>query len=215
MPKPAFFTGKMDETEAFINSCTMYIVGQVNNFLTDRATIMWVLSYMQSRSALEWRDDYLEDMEKGMPKHTMLEAFFEMLKEEFSDPNKRATKIYKLHTLVQGDHTTDEHVQRFKKATWGAGYYGNVLIEEFKRSLHPRLRECISNLDNVPETIEGWYHQAMRLDRQWRQAKKESEYYAKMTGSARTQPRTNEGHFDNKPLMPAKDPNAMDVNHGR
>jgi hypothetical protein len=59
-----------------------------------------------------------------------------------------------------------------------------MLIEEFKHSLHPRLREHISNLDNVPETIEGWYHQAMHLDRQWRQAKKESEYYAKMTGLA-------------------------------
>jgi hypothetical protein len=72
----------------------------------------------------------------------------------------------------------------FKKAARGAGYYGNALIEEFKCSLHPRLRACISNLNNVPETIKGWYHQAMRLDRQWRQVKKESEYYAKMTGSA-------------------------------
>jgi hypothetical protein len=88
MAKPAFFTGKMDEMEVFINSCTMYIVGQVNDFLTDRSAIMWVLSYMQSGSALEWRDDYLEDMEKGVPKHATLEAFFEMLKEEFSDPDK-------------------------------------------------------------------------------------------------------------------------------
>jgi hypothetical protein len=184
MAKPAFFTGKMDETEAFINSCTMYIVGQANDFPADRSAIMWVLSYMQSGSALEWRDDYLEDMEKGVPKHETLEAFFETLKEEFGDPDKKAMKIYKLCTLVQGDHTADEHVQTFKKAARGAPYYGNALIEEFKRSLHSRLRERISNLDNVPETIEGWYHQAMRLDRQWRQAKKESEYYAKMTGSA-------------------------------
>jgi hypothetical protein len=184
MVKPAFFTGKMDKMEAFINSCTMYIVGQANDFLTDRSAIMWVLSYMQSRLALEWRDDYLEDMEKGVPKHAMLQAFFETLKEEFSNPDKQATKIYKLRTLVQGDHTADKHVQTFKKAARGAGYYGNALIKEFKRSLHSRLRECISNLDNVPETIKGWYHQAMRLDRQWRQAKKESEYYAKMTGSA-------------------------------
>jgi hypothetical protein len=50
----------------------------------------------------------------------------------------------------------------------------------------------------------------MRLDRQWRQAKKESEYYVKMIGSAQTQPRTNEGRFESKPPMLAKDPNAMD-----
>jgi hypothetical protein len=116
MVKPPYFTEKMDKTEAFINSCMMYIVGQANNFPMDRATIMWVLSYMQAGSALEWRDNYLEDMEKGVPKHTMLEAFFETLKEEFSDPNKQATKIYKLRTLTQGDHTADEHMQTFKKA---------------------------------------------------------------------------------------------------
>jgi hypothetical protein len=213
MAKPAYFSGKMDEMEAFINSCTMYIVGQVNDFPIDRAAIMWVLSYMQTGSALEWRDDYLKDVEKGVPKHAMLEAFFEMLKEEFGDPDKWATKIYKLQTLVQGEHTADEHVQTFKKAAQGAGYYGNALIEEFKCLLHSRLRECISNLDNIPETIEGWYHQAMCLDRQWRQAKKESEYYVKMTSAAWHQLRTIEGHFDSKPPTPAKDPNAMDVDH--
>jgi hypothetical protein len=176
MVKPAYFTGKMDETEVFINSCAMYIVRQANDFPMDRAAIMWVLSYMQSGSALEWRDDYLEDMEKGVSKHATLQAFFDMLKEEFGDPDKRATKIYKLRTLVQGNHTANEHVQTFKKATWGAGYYGNALIKEFKCLLNSRLREHISNLENVPETIEGWYHQAMHLKRQWRQAKKESEY---------------------------------------
>jgi hypothetical protein len=215
MAKPAYFSEKMDETEAFINSCTMYIVGQANNFPTDRAAIMWVLSYMQSRSALEWRDDYLEDMEKGVLKHTTLQAFFDMLKEEFGDPDKQATKIYKLHTLVQGDHTTDEHVQTFKKAMRGAGYHRNALIKEFKRLFNSRLREHISNLNNIPETIEGWYYQAMHLDRQWRQAKKESEYYAKMTSLAQPQPRTNEGRFDNKPPMLAKDPNAMNVDQGQ
>jgi hypothetical protein len=55
MVKPAYFTGRMDETESFVNSCTMYILGQANNFPTDRSTIMWVLSYMQGGSALEWR----------------------------------------------------------------------------------------------------------------------------------------------------------------
>jgi hypothetical protein len=184
MAKPAFFSGKMDEMEAFINSCTMYIMGQVNNFPTDRAAIMWVLSYMQSGLALEWRDDSLEDMKKGTLKHAMLQAFFDMLKAEFGDPDKHAMKVYKLRTITQGEHTANEHVQMFKKAAWGAGYYGNVLIEEFKCSLNARLREHVSNLDNVPETIKGWCHQAMHLDRQWRQAKKESEYYAKMTSSA-------------------------------
>jgi hypothetical protein len=55
-------------------------------------------------------------MDKGVLKHATLDAFLETLKEEFGDPDKQLMKIYKLCTLVQGDHTTDEHVQTFKKA---------------------------------------------------------------------------------------------------
>ena len=94
-------------------------------------------------------------------------------------------KIYKLRTIAQGTKTVDEHVQSFKKVARGSGYSSYALIEEFKRSLDARLRERVSNLDNPPSSIEGWYHQAMRLDRQWRRAKKEAEYYSKMTNMAK------------------------------
>ena len=107
----------------------------------------------------------------------------------------------------------------FRKAAQSSGYGGEALIEEFKRSLNSRLRERVSNLDNVPETIDGWYRQAMRLDRQWRRAKQEADYYNRMTSNARTtQPRNNVGQYDSKPAVPvapAKDPNAMDVDRQR
>jgi hypothetical protein len=74
----------------------MCIMGQANDFPTDRAAIIWVLSYMQSGLALEWRDDYLKEMESRAPKHVMLQTFFDMLKEEFDNPNKHTMKIYKL-----------------------------------------------------------------------------------------------------------------------
>ena len=170
-------------------------------------------------SAREWRDEYLETVEHGKPQHKMLEDFFNTIKEEFGDPDKQATKIYKLRTITQGDHTADEHVLAFRKAARSSGYGGEALIEEFKRSLNSRLRERVSNLDNVPETIDGWYRQAMRLDRQWRRAKQEADYYNRMTNNARTtQPRNNAGQYDSKPATPAapaKDPNAMDVDRQR
>ena len=81
------------------------------------------------------------------------------------------------------------------------------------------MRERVSNLDNVPETIDGWYRQAMHLDRQWRRAKQEADYYNRMTSNARTtQPRNNAGQYDSKPVAPAapaKDPNAMDIDRQR
>jgi hypothetical protein len=225
MAKPDPFSGKMDDTESFINACTMYVVGQANDFPDDTAAIMWVLSYMKEGSTREWRDEYLATMNRGRPHHTSLDAYFETIKEEFGDPDRKATKIYKLGTIQQGDRTADEHVLAFNKIARSSGYSGDALTEEFKRILNSKLRERISNLDNVPGSVDKWYHQAMRLDRQWRRARQEA--HNRMTNSARTgatnnttQPRPNWGQFS-KPAAPtttaapAKDPNAMDVDRQR
>ena len=179
---------------------------------------MWATSYMNQGSACKWRDDYLEDAKEGNYHYDTLQAFFDTIQEEFGDPDRRSTKIYKLCTIMQGDKTADEHVQSFKKAARGSGYSGYTLMEEFKCSLNMRLRERVSNLNRIPETIDGWYQQSMRLDRQWRQAKKEAEYYSKMTQSTKVQPRNEQGRYNPKPsasnktaAAPAKAPDAMDV----
>ena len=65
-----------------------------------------------------------------------LQAFFEAVQEEFGDPDRQSTKIYKLCMIMQGDKTVDEHVQSFKKAACGSGYSGYTLVEEFKQSLN-------------------------------------------------------------------------------
>ena len=49
----------------------------------------------------------------------------------------------KIHTMMQGDKTADEHVQDFEKVALEASYEGFPLIIEFKRSLHPALRKCL------------------------------------------------------------------------
>jgi hypothetical protein len=160
-------------------------------------------------------------MNRGKPRHTTLEEFFNTLKEEFGDPDRKATKIYRLRTIQQGDRTADKHVLAFKKIARSLGYSGDALTEEFKCSLNGRLRERISNLDNVPGSVDEWYHQAMRLDTQWRRARQEAQYHNRMTSSAQTGANTQpRGQFSRPaaPTMmaaPAKDPNAMDVDRQR
>ena len=61
-----------------------------------------------------------------------MQAFFDAVQEEFRDPDWQSTKIYKLHTIMQGDKTVDEHVQSFKKAACRSGYSSYTLMEEFK-----------------------------------------------------------------------------------
>ncbi|XP_006458587.1 hypothetical protein AGABI2DRAFT_63814 [Agaricus bisporus var. bisporus H97] len=64
--------------------------------------------------------------------------------------------------------------------------------------------------ENPPTTIRSWYERSMKLDRQWRQAKAEEDYYRR--GQAKPQLRT---HTSNntfvRPQPQRRDPNAMDV----
>ena len=46
MAKPELFSGKMDETESFINACWMFICRHPNDFPLERMAIMWAISYM-------------------------------------------------------------------------------------------------------------------------------------------------------------------------
>ena len=54
------------------------------------------------------------------------------IQQQFSNTDKQATMLLKIHTMMQGDKMADEHVQDFKKAALEAGYEGFPLIMEFK-----------------------------------------------------------------------------------
>ena len=68
--------------------------------------------------------------------------------------------------MLQGDKTANEHVQDFEKAALEAGYKGFLLFVEFKRSLHPMFRKCLSEIRPQPITIQEWYNEAITIDRQ-------------------------------------------------
>ena len=88
------------------------------------------------------------------------------IQRRFSNTDKRAMMSLKIHTMMQGDKTADEHVQDFEKAALEAGYKGFPLIVEFKRSLCHALRKRLSEIRPQPVTIKEWYKEAIVIDRQ-------------------------------------------------
>jgi hypothetical protein len=226
-PKP--FTGKMTETRSFTQACLMYLTMRHKEFPDEKAEIMWILSYMQEGTALKYREAFLtialkEPSVWGWPLSTR-DDLIKDIEVTFGDPNEQDTKVFAITTITQGDKTADEHVQDFKLAEYNSGYTGTALIYEFKRSLNKGLREKLNNLDRRPVTIKEWYDEAMRLDRQWRQAKTEEKIFG---GSRHTppkpqvsntnkawQPRTQTQGNQQVAKAPPRDPNAMDVDRGQ
>ena len=227
-PKP--FSGKMAETKSFMQACLMYLMTRSDEFPDEKAQIMWILSYMQEGAALKYCEAFLsvalrEASIWGWP-ITSCEDLIRDIEMTFGDPNEKDTKVFTITTINQGEKSADEHVQDFKLATFDSGYEGVALIYEFKCSLNKGLCEKLNNLERRPLKIEDWYSEAMRLDRQWRQAKAEEKIFG---GTCHTPPKpqttsTNmsrawqpQGQAQTSQQTPrpnpapTKDPNAMDV----
>ncbi|KAF7762698.1 transcriptional regulator family: Zinc finger, CCHC-type [Agaricus bisporus var. burnettii] len=208
--KPKIFSGDGRELSGFITACKIYLsLKMAGRLQGDQIT--WILSYVQGGAAESWKENIMEMIENGEEEApSVTEELFDSLRNNFGDADEESTAVGKLRLIEQGNKSAEEHVQEFKRIARDSGYEGRALIEEFKRSLSRRIRKALMEAENPPTTIRSWYERSMQLDRQWRQAKAEEEYYRR--GQAKPQIRT---HTPNntfvRPQPQRRDPNAMDV----
>ncbi|EKM77666.1 hypothetical protein AGABI1DRAFT_93368 [Agaricus bisporus var. burnettii JB137-S8] len=208
--KPKIFSGDGKELSGFITACKIYLsLKMVGRSQGDQIT--WILSYVQGGAAESWKENIMEMIEGGEEEAPVVtEELFDSLRNNFGDADEESTAVGKLRLIEQGSKSAEEYVQEFKQIARDSGYEGRALIEEFKRSLSGRIRKALMEAENPPTTIRSWYERSMKLDRQWRQAKAEEEYYR--WGQAKPQLRT---HTQNntfvRPQPQRRDPNAMDV----
>ena len=103
--------------------------------------VTWILSHMQTGSARAWCEYVMAQIFKKTLWYNTADELLQEIQCRFSNTDKRATMSLKIHTMIQGDKTVDEHVQDFEKAALEAGYEGFLLIVEFKWLLHPALQK--------------------------------------------------------------------------
>ena len=63
---PLPFDGKRENTESFLNLCSLYISAHPSEFPTEDSKMHWVMSYMQNGSARLWRDYIMAQVRKGV-----------------------------------------------------------------------------------------------------------------------------------------------------
>lgn len=235
---PPMFSGKMADAESFENSCKLYIGGREAEFPTDKIKIFWILGFLQTGLAAEWRDNIIRLIHANNEPFEDYDGFWEVFRQSFGDPDIQSTKVLKLRTIEQGTLTADEHVQAFMKVAYDSGYTGIPLVMEFKRSLNKALRDKLTHAEIPPVTIKQWYDRARIVDRQWRQAKAEERLFSgtshpKQAQASTSAPqaqgnrnfvwnRTQPQQAQAPPVRtapanppPARDPNAMDVDRSQ
>ncbi|PFH44878.1 hypothetical protein AMATHDRAFT_128499, partial [Amanita thiersii Skay4041] len=223
MAPPPYYDGSMAGCEVFINACQIYIAAKPRDFGNVMAKIMWILSYMQTGMAQQFRDSFLVYMQSPEYQTKFIQAaagvdpieiLYWNIYQAFGDPNKQATAILELTTMKQGSKSAEEHVQCFKQAYGHSRYQETAGIHELKWSLNtPLLDKCML----VPElltTLDKWYELVIQLDRQWRQAVAERKVFATpqwnpQSSINRPQPQAQQWR---PPAQSAqRDPNAMQV----
>ena len=114
-------------------------------------------------------------METGEVEYESAGEFLAGLKREFGEGDKVAVKVVELRKLEQRGRTMEEFVQEFKRAAKGSGYEGCPLIKEFKRGMNAMIRRRLMEAEHQSSSIEQWQEQAIVLDRNCRESRREEE----------------------------------------
>ena len=86
------------------------------------AQVQWVLSFIQEGSADVWKENIIEEVEKGEMEYEIVEEFLTVLKREFGGGEEESVKAAELRKLEQGEKTMEEFVQEFKREARGSEY---------------------------------------------------------------------------------------------
>lgn len=120
-----------------------------------------------------------------------LPHFVQALLQEFEDVDLEATAQHKLEIISMGQDTAEAHIRNFKHWARHSAYNDKALVAYFRRSLTPALKKKVQDMADRPSTLKGWYDQAIKFDRNWREDLDERRHTRPSTNPpARTTPTT-------------------------
>ena len=85
MAIPLPFSGKREETETFINSCHLYMSARPSEFYDEQAKVYWILSFMQSGTAQNWRNFIASHITQGRINYVTVEQFLTEIEKKFGE----------------------------------------------------------------------------------------------------------------------------------
>ncbi|EEB89117.1 hypothetical protein MPER_12826 [Moniliophthora perniciosa FA553] len=204
--KPESFDGNKEKTRKFLNSVYLYIEANEQDFKDEKKKILFLLSFLEGGIAEDWKIVKTEQFmfgNDGGPKYPTWKEFIDEFNKTFEQTDLAGRAREKMHVLMQKG-TATEYVNEFKLLATKTRYDTVALIDQFMSGLYPKLRTNIMNQPTgSPETIEGWYEDAIKFDDNWRYSKEVDKRLAILKGIKPAYPMPRK--------FPRKDPNAMDV----
>ena len=168
----------------FVRNVRNYLTAEeqaANNALTDENKIILV-STLLDQSAAMWYEQVLDGYRTYQRAHaanptlaytgplTGLDVFLQAFLEQFEDVDIQKTAIFKVQSMQQGAQSAEVHTRLFRDWAGHTGFNDPALIELYKKSLKPAIRDKVNGQGkHRPTTLKGWYEDAVLFDRQWRE----------------------------------------------
>jgi hypothetical protein len=230
--KPTPFDGDRKKTETFLQECRVYLHINRGVYTTDEDKIIFILSFMNSKEALRWKQTYLRSIltHDGNMNFPDIHTFIGLLENYFQPTNLGQDAAHQLNLLKQGKKTAEEVLTEFRLLSSQAGYAVETatdhlhLIERVQRVLNASLVRKIRLMESPPTTIDGWVEKAIFFDNMYRSTMEVLEQKAK---EERTIPRSTQAGKANSPrrfdysnyfgnrntrtTRERRDPDAMDI----
>jgi hypothetical protein len=230
--KPTPFDGDRKKTETFLQECRVYLHINRGVYTTDEDKIIFILSFMNNKEALRWKQTYLRSIltQDGNMHFPDIHTFIGLLENYFQPANLGQDAAHQLNLLKQGKKTAEEVLTEFRLLSSQAGYVAETatdhlhLIERVQRVLNASLIRKIRLMESPPTTIEGWIEKAIFFDNMYRSTMEVLEQKAK---EEKTIPRSTQAGKANSPrrfdysnyfgnrntrtTRERRDPNAMDI----
>jgi len=150
-----------------VNVCCLYTEARLEG-VNKKGKISWVLSYVQEGVAEVWKDNVLDEIEKGTLEVTTIKELFEKITEEFGEFDEESRKADELRLLIQGPRTCDEYVQEFKRAAKGSSYKGRALINKFKRGLNGTIRRKLAEVESSAQHNHGMAGEGSKIGQKYK-----------------------------------------------
>lgn len=166
MKIPDAFNGKTKGRVAkqWMMRMATYVMMNQKKFPQEQQVMMWILSNMEEQ-ATEWAQPYMERIINGNltgPTRdlTSLEAAFYAA---FGDPDAKRAAQQRLHKLKQTGSIHD-YLTECRTITAKLDLNDKAPRLKFEQGLNWKVREVLSNREDLPETIEGMIAACIRID---------------------------------------------------
>ena len=165
------FTGNREDLNGFLLDLNLYLTVNREIYNDSFKKIGYVLSFMTSGDAKSWKDQYLEESNKGeyLDLGTWLE-FMKALRESFEPYDAPGDAMEKIINLKKGDATVEDHIAKYITLLRKAKIPEDSppAIDYFMRSLPTPLQRDLLRLPTPPKDLKEWYSWANRLDSNYR-----------------------------------------------